>query len=513
MDKKTRKIILILILAFFMLLLMNAKTYAATFSVNKSSVSITEDKSSTVTVNCGSLTGRINVSSSNSDVASVTPSSSWVNKNSFSITIKGKKAGTATITVEGEKLSDANGELWNDTKTIKVTVKAKSSSSSSGGSSSSSGSSGSSSSSSKSSNANLSMLGVTPSKYDFSGFNSSTTTYNVTVPSDVNSLSVYATTASSKAKYSVSGNTNLKAGTNLIKVKVTAEDGTTKTYTIRVTKEATEEEVTPNIVEDEDEENTDEESSGIGLESLEIDGYELDKEFSTNVYDYYVVLGDKRFDSLDELKELIKSVVNYEGAKATVTVNEGTEDDDFIYEVLITVADDDKEYSTYSIRFIESEEDIPEAVEEVVYPEEEEARARAEASDEDLLFGFDREEMQKYILLGSVGLILGIAIVLGIIAYQKSKRLREYEENFGDRFIKTDDQDDDINDNQYNPYKSEDNLNQEENLDNSSTEENNNLEDNSDTENNTNMNDIDRSKYEPIYRNPRGGSRRGGRHF
>ena len=503
--KKINKIFYILTLMIAFMLILQVKSYAGSISISTSKSTVSSGEAFKVTVKVDGASN-VTIKVTNGTGSTTT----FIDNTSYSFNCTAGKSGSVTIKASGN-VADYDEET-EEQKSASKTVKIKSSSSS-GGSSSSSGSSGSSSSSSKSSNANLSMLGVTPSKYDFSGFNSSTTTYNVTVPSDVNSLSVYATTASSKAKYSVSGNTNLKAGTNLIKVKVTAEDGTTKTYTIRVTKEATEEEVTPNIVEDENEENTDEESSGIGLESLEIDGYELDKEFSTNVYDYYVVLGDKRFDSLDELKELIKSVVNYEGAKATVTVNEGTEDDDFIYEVLITVADDDKEYSTYSIRFIESEEDIPEAVEEVVYPEEEEARARAEASDEDLLFGFDREEMQKYILLGSVGLILGIAIVLGIIAYQKSKRLREYEENFGDRFIKTDDQDDDINDNQYNPYKSEDNLNQEENLDNSSTEENNNLEDNSDTENNTNMNDIDRSKYEPIYRNPRGGSRRGGRHF
>ena len=503
--KKINKIFYILTLMIAFMLILQVKSYAGSISISTSKSTVSSGEAFKVTVKVDGASN-VTIKVTNGTGSTTT----FIDNTSYSFNCTAGKSGSVTIKASGN-VADYDEET-EEQKSASKTVKIKSSSSS-GGSSSSSGSSGSSSSSSKSSNANLSMLGVTPSKYDFSGFNSSTTTYNVTVPSDVNSLSVYATTASSKAKYSVSGNTNLKAGTNLIKVKVTAEDGTTKTYTIRVTKEATEEEVTPNIVEDEDEENTDEESSGIGLESLEIDGYELDKEFSTNVYDYYVVLGDKRFDSLDELKKLIKSVVNYEGAKATVTVNEGTEDDDFIYEVLITVADDDKEYSTYSIRFIESEEDIPEAVEEVVYPEEEEARARAEASDEDLLFGFDREEMQKYILLGSVGLILGIAIVLGIIAYQKSKRLREYEENFGDRFIKTDDQDDDINDNQYNPYKSEDNLNQEENLDNSSTEENNNLEDNSDTENNTNMNDIDRSKYEPIYRNPRGGSRRGGRHF
>ena len=491
----------ILVMGFICVLSICSTANAATgsFSISSSSKSVQVNKSTSFSITAKNCAGKFIISSSNSEVASVSTGSVWIDSGSSSITIKGKKAGTATITIKADDVTDTSENPVMGTKRVKVTVKAKSSS----GSNSSGGSSG--SSSSKSSDATLKMLGVNPSKYDFSGFSKNKTTYNVKVPSDVNSLSVYATTSSSKAKYSVSGNTNLKGGTNLIKVTVTAEDGTKKTYTIRVTKEVDEEEVTPNKIDEEDEnegKEENQENSGIGLSSLEISGYELNQEFNTNIYNYYVVIGNVKFSSIDELKELVKSAVNFEGAKTEIQVNEGSEDDEFVYEVLITVLDDEKEYATYSIRFVESAEDIPEANEEVIYPEDKEAEARLEEKNKGLPFDLDKEKVEKGILIGSIALPVLIAIVLGAIAYDKSKKLRRYEEKYNDDF--GDDFDDNYNnDNTAEVEKTEDST---ENQNDSDNEESN-------TEYNNYNEDIDRSKYEPRYRNPRGGDRRGGRHF
>lgn len=61
-----------------------------------------------------------------------------------------------------------------------------------------------------------------------------------TVTSDVDKLTVLAYTQKEGAKSEITGNESLKDGENIIKIKVTAEDGvTTKEYTIKVTKEAT----------------------------------------------------------------------------------------------------------------------------------------------------------------------------------------------------------------------------------------------------------------------------------
>jgi hypothetical protein len=67
-------------------------------------------------------------------------------------------------------------------------------------------------------------------------FNKNVTSYTAKVGNDTTSLSITATAADSKATVNITGNTNLKVGANTVKVTVTAEDGTTKVYTIVVTR-------------------------------------------------------------------------------------------------------------------------------------------------------------------------------------------------------------------------------------------------------------------------------------
>ena len=84
----------------------------------------------------------------------------------------------------------------------------------------------------KSNNANLSNLGIKPN--DFKGFKISTTSYNVSVPNDVENITIYATAQDKKATITGDGAQKLNVGKNKLNVIVTAEDGTTKTYTINI---------------------------------------------------------------------------------------------------------------------------------------------------------------------------------------------------------------------------------------------------------------------------------------
>lgn len=65
-------------------------------------------------------------------------------------------------------------------------------------------------------------------------FNPDVYDYSVTVPSGAERLKVSLSTKSANARYSISG-TKLSAGENTTTIVVTAEDGSTKTYTIHVT--------------------------------------------------------------------------------------------------------------------------------------------------------------------------------------------------------------------------------------------------------------------------------------
>ena len=90
----------------------------------------------------------------------------------------------------------------------------------------------------KSNDATLKKLDV--SGYSLSpAFSSTETTYEMTVGNNVTGLDVNAVPNHDKAKVAISGNKSWKVGNNIIKVKVTAEDGTTtNTYTVTVTRQA-----------------------------------------------------------------------------------------------------------------------------------------------------------------------------------------------------------------------------------------------------------------------------------
>ena len=127
----------------------------------------------------------------------------------------------------------------------------------------------------KSSNANLQNLGIRP--HDFSGFKSGTTSYNVTVPSDTDTIEIYAKAQDSNATISGTGSKKLEDGKNTFSIVVTAENGATKTYTINVTKTSGQEENSENIQS---------KYTGDGLASLNVENLELSPSFDTTVYEY-----------------------------------------------------------------------------------------------------------------------------------------------------------------------------------------------------------------------------------
>ena len=101
-------------------------------------------------------------------------------------------------------------------------------------------------------------------------------------------------------------------GTNIINVVVTAQDGTTKTYKIKVTKLATEDNKPGNVIDEENDLN-------LYLTSLSIDGLELSPAFDKNVFSYTTTI-DMDTNDMSEVK------VNAEAndSKATVEITGNT---------------------------------------------------------------------------------------------------------------------------------------------------------------------------------------------
>ena len=106
--------------------------YAADGSINvtPSSVVVAPGKTTTVTVAADNAAGRIDLSTSNANVATATFANSnygqtqaWLDKSSVSITIKGVATGSAKINVALTDVSDYSSNALTGTKQISVTVK------------------------------------------------------------------------------------------------------------------------------------------------------------------------------------------------------------------------------------------------------------------------------------------------------------------------------------------------------------------------------------------------------
>lgn len=91
-------------------------------------------------------------------------------------------------------------------------------------------------------------------------FNKDTLEYSIKVSSDVETLDITAVAEDAGARVNIYGNSDFKEGENTVTVVVTAEDGSERTYTITVDKEAKKEVV------DKNEDNTEEEKSNNQLE-------------------------------------------------------------------------------------------------------------------------------------------------------------------------------------------------------------------------------------------------------
>ena len=304
MKKILKSLIALVILSSFIASYSCVNAATGSFSVSAASTSLTNGKTTSITITAKNCGGQFSISSSNSSVVSVSSSSEWVESGSKKVTITAKGEGSATITVKAQDVADTSEKVVSGSKSVTIKV----------GSSSNNNSSDDNKSSNKSSNANLTTLGITPKDYDFSGFSKDKTSYSVTVPNNVDSLKVNYKTADSKVqdKVKVTGNDNLEVGTNIINVVVTAQDGTTKTYKIKVTKLATEDNKPGNVIDEENDLN-------LYLTSLSIDGLELSPAFDKNVFSYTTTI-DMDTNDMSEVK------VNAEAndSKATVEITGNT---------------------------------------------------------------------------------------------------------------------------------------------------------------------------------------------
>ncbi len=174
-------------------------------------------------------------------------------------------------------------------------------------------------------------------------FSSSVLEYTATLEEDLTKLNITAKTVNNKAKVKIEGNENLKEGTNIIKLTVTAENGSTKTYTVKVIK-GDETAVAEEPSEDSnDSNNNDVDNSVLKLQSLEISGVEFNGVFNPDEH-YYELNLNFAVENLD-----IKAVANRENATIEILGNSDFKEGENLVTILVKSADG-KEAANYQIK-------------------------------------------------------------------------------------------------------------------------------------------------------------------
>ena len=207
---------------------------AASYDVTVTSKTVTVGNSVTLTIKGNDLAGRFDLSSSNSSVASLSKNSLFIDNNSTSITITAKSVGTATITIIPTDVTAYDNNTITGNKTITITVNNKPTSNPSTGGNNSGTTTNTTPTKKKSTNNYLSSLTIEGYTLD-KEFKKDETEYSIMVENDVNKIKINAQLDDSSAKVTGIGEVEVKEGINKLEIKVTAENGSTRIYTLNVT--------------------------------------------------------------------------------------------------------------------------------------------------------------------------------------------------------------------------------------------------------------------------------------
>lgn len=306
--------------------------------------------------------------------------------------------------------------------TAKVTVKAKeipppASNSGTSGSSSSNNSSSSdttSSSSSNSSGASSSNNSPEP-KSKLTAVTVDGTTYNngdrIVVENDKSTVTICGVGTDLyhiKINDENSGiNVKLNEGTNSIVVY----DNNGEKIKISIIRKAKEEETKPNVIEKEEEEKNEEEKEELVLNTLEVEGLELNQKFSPNTFSYTININA---DKNDYSSIKVKASSNQEDATIKIDGAEEIVEGENVVNIIVT-SKDGSEIKTYQIivNKIVSKTEIVETSAEAEPIKQEENE--------------NKDNKKLLIIVGCAGALIVIALTIGIV----KKKNSEEDDEFG----------------------------------------------------------------------------------
>lgn len=228
---------------------------AGSISVSTSNLNITKGGSATFSITANNAAGRVDISSSNSSVASVSSSSLFLDMQSGTITVKANQAGNATIRVYATDVTTYDDEdLTGRTYTINVNVtepvnnNSNNTNNNTGGSSNTStntntnnnrnNSNNSNKTTTTKNNINLStnnkLKELTIDGYDLVKVDDNN--YTLIVANNVTNVNVNVVAEDDKSKITGEGKHDLKVGENTIEVTITSESGSENKIIIKVTR-------------------------------------------------------------------------------------------------------------------------------------------------------------------------------------------------------------------------------------------------------------------------------------
>ena len=227
-------------------------------------------------------------------------------------------------------------------------------------------------------NKNLSSLEVVG--YELSPyFNKNNLTYTVIIPEDVTSIEINAEAEAEAegAIVRISGNTRLTRQENTVTVRVTAEDGTSRAYSITVLK-------APEV--------------NLKLDSLQIEGLELNPVFDEDIFYYTSSLVDTELTSLN-----VNAVANDETANVEVIGADNLVDGENLINIIVS---NDDETTIYQVNVDvdmlgEKEKEVDNVITRV-------------------------RKIINYALWGFAGFLLVIVLILIIVLIRKIIKRKKY---------------------------------------------------------------------------------------
>lgn len=318
---KIKRLITILITFVLLALSLGANSYASSVSMSPSYTTLEIGKTKTITITYSGMNGRFDISSSNKSIVSLSTNSVFVGEGTVTLTATAKAAGTATISLipydvanSVDPFEDITGTIGTKTITIKVNapvvVPPKTTTT-------------------VTTNSNTNLKKLVPSYEGLKpNFSSSVTRYSLTVPATATNLGLTVATEGAGAKYSISGDKNLKMGDNTVSITVTATSGAKKVYTIIVTK-------AEDIV-----------KANAYLSSIVIDGKTLSPEFVSETLEY-----DIGTVKSDVNKLIVLAFAQGENAKTEIIGNDTLVEGQNTIKVKVT-AEDGITVKEYTIKVV-----------------------------------------------------------------------------------------------------------------------------------------------------------------